>query len=271
MKRTRLPRLSLIAAMLLSSPFAWGQPGAAHADTTGRIAYARLEISVDGDSARVFLNARPLGMTPCIADSLQPGLYHVRIESNDRTNWLTPVVMDSVRLDPGDHKSFRYSMHGGITIRSLPDGASVFLGDSLLGITPLVLLPGHWSPSSLLTLRKNGYDQAFISANQAIRTILTVPLQKQWNPGSANDAPFIDGSEDGRRSLRLYISGGIAVLAGAASAYFKIAADGRQEAYLAGGDPALLSERKRLDTGAGITFAVTQVSLALFCYFLLNE
>lgn len=73
------------------------------------------------------------------------------------------------------------------------------------------------------------------------------------------------------RTIALYTSGGVAVVAGIAAAYFKITADHRNEAYLTSGDPALLDERRRLDTAAGIALAATQIGFAVFSYLLLAE
>lgn len=60
-------------------------------------------------------------------------------------------------------------------------------------------------------------------------------------------------------------------LGGIGAAYLKIAADSRQEAYLATGDPALASERRRLDTMAGVSLALAQAGIIVLSYLLITE
>jgi hypothetical protein len=248
------------------------RPDGSDVDTVARIDLARLQILTEPDSATVMIRGRIVGKTPLIVDSCAPGVYDLRILHPDGANWLTPVVSDTIRLQGGQTTTVRYSLNGGIIVRSDPDGASVFLRDSLLGETPLSLLRGRWSKNTLLQVKKDGFAPVFVDPSLAVRGVLTVPLQGL--PGVAGGGDIMSlvlPSGNGRHLLRLYISSGVALISGVASAYFKITADERQEAYQRSGDPLALSERKRLDTAAGICFAVAQISLALFSYFLLSE
>ena len=260
--------LLLVSLLPVWAVLATGSDTVASQNTCG------LTIESSPDSAGVFLNGVMKGRTPFRADSLTAGLYHIRIEHPDASNWLSPVATDSVRLEPGERKSFRFTLAGGIIVYSDPDGASVFLRDSLLGQTPLVFLPGHWSPTSNLEVRKNGYERAVVTPAMAIRGILRVPLTRAWTAASEEDSSLVDNVRDSEHSARLYIisiSGGVAVLATISSAYFKTVADHREDAYLLTGDPANLSERQRLDTAAGVSLVVAEVSLAIFSYFLMME
>jgi hypothetical protein len=241
-------------------------------DTLARTVVAQLQIITDVDSAFVSLDGRMVGRTPLVADSLSAGIHGVQIIHPDEANWLTPAITDTIRLLPGQKRILRYTLTSGIIVRSDPDGASVFMRDSLLGVTPLSLLPGRWSRSTLLQVKKPGYEAVFVDPSLSNRGVLTVPLHGQpGGPGGGDNTALIEAGEGGPRALRLYISGGVAVAAGVASAYLKIAADERQEAYSLTGDPSILSERRRFDTAAGITFAVTQIALGLFSYYLLSE
>ncbi len=92
-------------------------------------------------------------------------------------------------------------------------------------------------------------------------------------PASLPDVSPLLRESDGLtgRKFALYASGGVAVVAGVAAAYFKINADDRNDAYHLTGDPSLLDERRRLDTAAGFAFAATQIGFAIFSYLLLTD
>lgn len=77
--------------------------------------------------------------------------------------------------------------------------------------------------------------------------------------------------ESERTRLRLYITGGAIVAAGAVSAAAKIAADNAFEEYRRTGDAGRLSRTRSLDRTAAVSLAVTQISFALFTYFLLSD
>jgi hypothetical protein len=69
----------------------------------------------------------------------------------------------------------------------------------------------------------------------------------------------------------LVTGGGIAVVSGIATAYFKIQADARYDKFLASGDRELLQETHRYDTMAAVTLALSQIGLAIVAYCLLSE
>lgn len=71
--------------------------------------------------------------------------------------------------------------------------------------------------------------------------------------------------------LHLYVTGGVIVVAGAVSAVTKIAADDAYAAYLLSGDGSQLDRTRRLDRTAAVSLVITQISFALFTYFLLSD
>jgi hypothetical protein len=103
----------------------------------------------------------------------------------------------------------------------------------------------------------------------ATRGILRIPFRARMDPGTSFDQSLI--SETRPSSARLYLTGGGAILAGAAAAYFKVKADNANNDYLLAGDPASLSDRNRFDTASGVFLVVTQLSLGLFLAFLMSE
>jgi hypothetical protein len=239
------------------------------ADSSAPSRQAILILSSSPDSAWVYLGAKLAGRTPCTLMIDTPSVQYLRLLHPDRENWLTGSVFDTLRCAPGDTVVRRYALDRWTMVTSSPPGAEVFHGDSLVGTTPLLVPPGRVPPDALIHLRKRGYDPAIAQMGGGRRGILSVPLMASHDPGAEPDQSLLPHSAPS--SLRLYLSGGGAVIAGAAAAYFKVKADNRNSDYLATGDPVLASERDRFDRASGVFLAAAQVSIGLFMAFLLSE
>jgi hypothetical protein len=154
-------------------------------------------------------------------------------------------------------------------IVSSPPGAEIILGDSVLGRSPLLIPEGRISQGTLLWVRLQGYDPVLTHLAQAERGVLRVPLLARPDSSPANDDILQTGN--GHSSLRLYLTGAGAILAGAATAYFKVKADDRNSDFLLTGNPSLASERNRYDNVSAVLLVATEVSFGLFIAFLLSE
>ncbi|MBX2992707.1 MAG: PEGA domain-containing protein [Bacteroidetes bacterium] len=218
------------------------------------------------EGAYVFLNGDSVGTTPLLNYASTPGFYHLRIVSPDVESWLSDPILDSLTIEEGTTREFSYTFERKVLIVTTPSGAEVTVKDSVLGTTPLVLKTEH--PS--LKLRRPGFEETTIDLASAKQGIITAQLKRQWQHDS-DETALNDETGEGTGSLRLYITGATTIVAGAASAYFKVRADNLYGQYIRNGDPAQLSEVNRLDTAAGIALAATQISLGLFTYFVLSE
>jgi len=236
---------------------------------TDTMTSARLFITSSPESAWVYLDTSFVGRTPCSVEVADRSTRHLRLLHPDFANWLTGGVDDTVRFSPGERLVRQYKMERWTTIVSSPPGAEVLLGDSVLGATPLLIPEGGLSLETPLLVRMRGYDPVVARLAQAQRGILQVPLLARWDPGRPNGDLLLTGNR--HSSLRLYVTGAGAILAGAASAYFKVKADDRNNAFLITGNPLLALERKRYDNASAVLLAVTEVSLGLFVAFLLSE
>lgn len=224
-----------------------------------------LTIQANVESARVFLDADSVGVTPLTIPAVTPGYHCVKIVPPNAESWLSEPIVDSILVQPRTAQTLHYSFTQKTLILSSPSGAEVFLKDSLVGTTPLVIKTVF--PS--FKLKKQGFEEADIEIASAKSGIVSTQLKKVWLSG-AEESIFRDSEENGS-SLRLYITGATTILAGAASAYFKVRADNSYSQYVRSGDPSQLSEVNRLDTAAGIALVATQMSLGLFTYFILSE
>lgn len=264
-------RLPAIVALMLA-PCAPLSAGWCPADTTVPTASpATITFLTDVDSARVIIDGSFVGCTPVTVDTLQPGMHEVRLFHPDVENWLTERVTDSINVSPGDVRTLRYAFVPRYLLRSIPDGAEVYLGDSLVGAAPSIIRITSRMEGQTIQLRKEGYETIPVQPAHSERGVITVMLPPLWRQGSQKEAVFREEMTNGKRNLRLYIAGTATVLSGVAAAYFKVLADNRYDEYLRTGNPALRTETNKLDTASGVALAITQIGLGLFTYFLLSE
>jgi hypothetical protein len=241
-------------------------------DTAAAIASPpALVFQTDIDSSRVVIDGSFVGKTPLTIDTLQPGIHEIRLSHPDPENWLTETISDTIDVPPGEARTLRYTFVPRYFVRSIPDGAQVFLGDSLAGTTPSVIRITSRMEGRAIELRKDGYEAAGVLPVQNERGVITVMLSPLWQHGDRKESVFRVDESNGKRNLRLYITGTATVLSGVAAAYFKVQADNRYDEFLRSGNPALRSETRRLDTTSGVALAITQIGLGLFTYFLLSE
>lgn len=233
---------------------------------------ARLEVRADRDSATVYLDSVMIGRTPLVLDTVAPGSHIVRVVPPHPEEWNTGPVTDTVDLVAGQPNIFTFSLRSFISLTSIPPGASLYINDSLAGVTPLLLKPNDVHAGVDMTLKMPGFEPAGIGQEAMTGSALRIALKAGWKTPADETTPFLTGGEHWNpRRIGLYVSGGISILAGVAAAYFKIAADDKQSAYMETGDPSLLADRRRLDTWAGVSLAATQAALAILSYLLITE
>jgi hypothetical protein len=161
------------------------------------------------------------------------------------------------------------------------DGSTVFLDGSAAGITPLTLDSVAIGSHHLLVLGKNSVswfrkaDSTDVvlmpGETRQLKFSVLLPFSFAPGPGGANSPIVLKKNGTDGRTIGIWVSGGAAVAAGLAAAYFKLSADDRNDTYLRNGNAALLDERKRLDFAAGVALVFTQLGFILFSYFLLGE
>jgi hypothetical protein len=168
-----------------------------------------------------------------------------------------------------------------LSISADMDSTAIFLDGRIVGYTPCIL--DSVPPGSHKLLGISRAAASWYAKLDSLTVILSPGETRQVNflvmsqlrfgtiPVPEISSLLRDDSGSGGRKIGMYISGGVAIAAGIAAAYLKITADGQNEAYLATRETPYLEERRRLDTAAGIAFAITQVSFALFSYLLQSE
>lgn len=240
------------------------------ADSSGLVRSA-LSIRSDIDSAFVFIDARLAGRTPLTVDSLAAGTYRLKLVHPDVDNWLTGSLTDSVTLAPGERKIVTYTLGRYMSISTTPSGASLFIRDSLAGLTPILLWVDSTRHSSLFVLRKEGYQEATLRPWEVPPGPVDIGLVPDFLESGLRSPGGASSMRQGGAPYRLYVSGAGTILSGIAAALLKHEADDRQAQYLSTGDPGILAERNRLDNWSAVALVLTQISFGLFTYFLLSE
>jgi hypothetical protein len=240
------------------------------ADSTAP-ALCSLTLQTGADTAWVFIDSVRAGRTPLTVDSLRGGKHALRLVQSDLSSWLTGSINDTVFLAPGEQRTLRYAFNRRVMVITDPSGAVVYMGDSTAGMTPLLLASRSSDLPSSVTVERRGYERTVILLPTGGSGIVRAELRKIWQ-SEPSDSPLMSESGSSERTgFRLYLAGGVTIVAGVAAAYFKIKADGRNALYQDTGDPALQRETHRLDTSAAISLLATQVGFAFFTYFLLSD
>ena len=224
------------------------------------------------DSCLVIVDGERTGVTPLTLEHLARGQHRLTLYHPDISNWLAGSISDTFRVTPGVPLTLRYRLEPRYFIATSPFDAEVVIGDSVVGKTPVALGSEFFSNELKPPLvRKSGYEPVPLDLSNARRGILAVNLKRTWQNDADQNGIFRQNNGQSSHTLRLTLSAASTVLSGAAAAYLKIKADKRYQAYGDTGDPELLSQTRRLDRGAAIALLATQISLALFTYFVLSN
>ena len=249
---------------LLCIALARGGAPAQTADTSR----ARLTIETGVDTALAVIDSASAGRTP-LTLSLAPGRHILRLVHADVTSWLTGSITDTLSVNRGEERTLRYRFERRFLVITTPDGASVTMGDSVVGTTPLVMRLPAGADYPTLLLRKKGYAPASVTAPAGEGGIARAILLPAWQ-AEPEESP-LQSDSPAHNPLRYYVAGGVTLLSGAATAHLKIRADEMNDLYLQTGDPARWSETRRYDAAAAITLVATEIGFAFLTYFLLSD
>jgi hypothetical protein len=240
------------------------------ADSLSR-ARCSLTLRTGADTAWVFIDSLRRGKTPLTVDSLGGGRHTLRLVQTDIGSWLTGSISDTLVLAPGESRTLRYAFERRVIVVTDPSGALVYMGDSVAGTTPCVLVSRTDELPSSVTVERKGYEKAVILLPNGTSGIARAELQKIWQSEPFESPLMTESGSSDRTGLRLYLAAGTAVGAGVVAAYFKIKADNTNALFQATGDPALQRETRRLDNSAAISLLVTEIGFAFFSYYLLSD
>jgi hypothetical protein len=196
-------------------------------------------------------------------------------------------VGDSTKSDTTPDSSDRGIKVGWLTVHSLPEGAEVFDGAKRIGVTPIDSLSVQEGIHVLRLFYPNvrfwnpvlAVDTVIIGSSKenVSRVLLESPAMNASRGVSNQTAEFdpnaFSGSfaSENSKEWIAYTAGATMVLSGALSAYLKTNSDNDFAAYVANPDPNVLSRVHRLDTWAGVSLFVSEISFGVLTYLLLTE
>jgi hypothetical protein len=198
-----------------------------------------------------------------------------------KVGWWVGVLL-CVVAGMGSAQEREAPLRGMIALESDPAGAEVYVGDSLIGRTPLRVRRSMldsiraWFPArAAWGARMVRPDTAAVSAELGVMLLRFDPARFPGAP-PLSDAPVVGTAEERRNGFVLpradvLLPGTLAVGAGVAAVMLKQHADGLYDDYLRTGDDSLLSQTKKYDIYAGVSLALLQVGLGYFIYRLLAE
>jgi len=215
---------------------------------------ATLIIETDREDAVIYLDNDLIGKGRIVKE-LDAGLYNVVVKESNNV-WDENILSRSIKLNQCNHQTLFFSFDEGIYFRTAPQDAAVYSNDSLIGYTPLYLSNNF----SNLQLRKTGYENKFISLDD---------YNKDY-PVTLNYIGKIEETSFYEKDLFKILLAGIVVLGGT-TAYFKLKADEKFEAYELTGDKELLNQTEKYDLISGITFTALQINFGALIYFFLDD
>jgi hypothetical protein len=238
-------RIAPAAAATIAALFALAPAGArADADST----HATLRVETVPPGLTVFVDGREAGRSP-VTTSLPARTVRVRAVPADPRVFSLGPTEKWVSLTPGGTSTVTLDLRPPFTLQSVPSPASVFLGslesgaaDSLLGTTPIPLLPSLLEPA-LVRLSSAAYADTTIRGDSLIARAaggsVRIDLRRV--------APF--GSEKSARSAPIYRRSwfpwsliGLGAALSIASVFLHQEADDWYDQYLESSDPQEISE-----------------------------
>ncbi len=222
-----------------------------------------VRIESDPAGAEVYRGDSLLGRTPLripLADAAGIVLYYP-----ERISWNAQRKELGASPLPEHLGVMLVRFQRTIRVRSLPHGAAVFRGDSLLGRTPIDLP----ADTATLTIQAVGYSTEALRPSDVENDAVLVRLEAVSYSRPAefevrSDVISLPGAD-------ILLPAGVGLAAGIVAVILKQYADARYDDYLATRDEKLLSEAKKYDIYAGISLAVLQLGLGYFVVRLFEE
>jgi hypothetical protein len=213
------------------------------------------------------LDGHVLGRGPMRVDSVLPGRHTVRSIPRSLTAWESSEFVDTVDVQPGDTVHVHFPREGSLFLESVPTGARVMLGDSLLGNTPVVLPPSLRLQGAQISIERDGFHTAALGEGGFLHPLAHVTLEPLFGaqPG------FQQGISSKFSTAGAVLTGTGAIIAGVAAAWLKNKADAKSQEYISGGNSALRAEIDRLDSWGAVSLFICQGLLVYLALQLLAD
>ncbi len=234
-------------------------------------------ISVTSSEAglAVFINGKPVGVTPLENLLIPPGEYEIVVRPSRPESWLDADWVQKFKLAAGDSLNVQARLKRGYLINSQPYGAEAFVNDAPQGTTPVVVYVAEDSTVDV-QLRLAGYQGFVATIGGGSPRLWNVRLQEDEIQSQEQQLQNSEKNVKRRRFRKLAIlSAGVSAASGVTAILLKRRADNYYEDYLSSGDitelNAFYDKSSEYDEYAGAAFAVFQASFALSFYWFLRS
>lgn len=217
--------------------------------------------------AEVYVNDQFLGRSPLDSVTLRAGFLVVSCYYPSRLDWNAGLVTDTLHLQPDSLLRRQYIMPSVFVLRSIPSGATVRAGDSVLGVTPLEVVHSAMMPSFLLSSGEPPETLTVETTREGFRAAIARLSRGTPMPDQVQSAIT---PESHVRSWPVFSALGAGIVSGVLAAHWKVQANQAADAYRLSRSPQDQDALRRFDARSGIAFAVTQVSLGILTYLLLS-
>lgn len=275
----RQPNPIMAAALLLSfliftvEPYSVSASEVTSKESSQNDGYLVLETHHKGLAVKI--DEHFVGLTPLTAIRLTAGLHKVVVENPYRSNWLDQPWFADVNIPPSDTLAVQVNFKKSISINSKPFAATVFVGKTELGETPIFFLLQE-GEADTVTLTKSGYvDTSFVvgKTDQRFFNITLTPSSKPLDVEAFKSNLAMERRP--KSNTLLYTAFGLSVVSGALALYFRNQGNSNYDRYLNTGDPALmnryLDKANKFDNLAVASFGVFQVSFIFAFYKLVKR
>jgi hypothetical protein len=221
----------------------------------GQDCKAKVSIKTDVKDTKLFVDDVYIGMGNNFITELDSGKHIIYITENF-WNWNSKSIKDTLSIFNCSDINLNYSLNDQKILDTNPQDVNVFIGDSLIGFTPLLLD----QQQDNYTLEKPNYLQKNVSFQDIAS-------------GKKPELQFI-GQEKGKsfyETTLFKVLVGTAIALGATTAYYKLEADKKFDEYQITGDPELLDQTNQYDVISGVTFVVMQINFGLILYLFLSD
>lgn len=219
------------------------------------------------DSLRIYLDTLFLGMTPLNEVPVAAGTHTLALFHVADKRWSAFAYAETLVIREGEHVTRELSLPTIYHLVTDPYGASVFLDDSLLGLTPLYLFAGP--EAKMFKVTKAGFEEQLVPVG-GDATEVRVALKPLPGAPPTRSSLFLS-SDESNNPLPIYLSTGAAVVSGVAAAYWKTRADSYYADYRQSGDPSTLDHVRHFDLLSGIALVTSEISFLLLTYQLISR
>jgi hypothetical protein len=232
--------------------------------TTKDSSSATLSVESNTPGVKVYIDSMMVGTTPLNNFTITPDKHVLMFVYSDGKLWLVPAIIETLSITAGEHVRREANFPKVYHLTSDPYGAEVYLNDSLVGQTPLML--ATQLERGIIMLKMEGYESVEFPLATEGGMLHSALVSKTGMTASA----LVNG-EQVKSMTPVYVSSGAAIVGGTLAAYFKIKADGYYNDYRNTGDQAALDRVRRFDTISGVALVTSEISLLMLSYFLLSR